>query len=696
MELQGSRDTQVTTTLRSGRKLRAWLTQQAVWDIEASGKQSMPLATAYLKAMADGDPALRSAVENRIYNFGGADTPLSIAQAMLANEVPDILSASILGWNYNLFGRVADIYRQLNPNGWIVFGGTHVANRAARVFGHYPSVNIIVDGEGERVYCELLRARLAGQRVDELHNVKGISFRAADGTIVTTPPAPLIQNLDEIPSPFLSGAMPLTKANGEFLYDVVLMETSRGCPYKCAFCYWGGAVGQKIRCFSTERLAAEIDLFGRLGVTNICLCDSNFGMTKADEAFADILVRTREKYGFPREVVTSWAKNKGQSFYRIVERFSEIGFQSSFTLALQTLSDKALGQMHRKNMRVNDWEDLAKWLKLKQLDVYGELLWGCPGETVESFLDGYDRLAAHVSRIGTYPLLIIPNTEYSDNRDEFGFVTYKTGKDDFEYVLSHNTMTLDENKRMHRLLFWLRAMGEYPFFRFIHTPLRVLAGITHTQMFRSLDRWLDDRTEPVAALLRASRAIVVDRLDAYAIENGLTLLHGNPDIPALFRVWFEDEMLPRAPEAYRGFLREVLDYDLFSKPRLPQSGEEEQDVVELFDARFYAGEEQTFLYQVPSEIRRMEEEGEQWRPSLPRRHGVKLFYKVGFADYIANHEFFMQYYGKTRDELEAEQTPRRSPAGAPAAQRFELTPAALQASRHGAQAGLVADPRPGQ
>jgi hypothetical protein len=153
-------------------------------------------------------------------------------------------------------------------------------------------------------------------------------------------------------------------------------------------------------------------------------------------------------------------------------------------------------------------------------------------------------------------------------------------------------------------------------------------------------------------------------------------------------------MLPRSPEAHHGFLREALDYDLFSKPRLPLPGEAEHDVVELFGARFYAGEEQSFLYQVPSEIRRMEEEGDRWRPSPARRHGVKLFYKVGFADYLANHEFFMQYYGKTRDELEAEQMPRQAQAGTPAAQRFELSPAALQASR--VQAGLVADPRPGQ
>jgi hypothetical protein len=666
MGLLNIRRTKLSNSTCSERKLRAWLTQQAVWDIEESGKQSMPLATAYLKSMADGDQALRSAVENRIYNFGGADTPLSIVQAMFAGEVPEILSASILGWNYNLFGRVADIYRQLKPDGWIIFGGTHVANRAARVFSNYPSVNVVVNGEGERVYCDLLRARLAGQQVDELHEVKGISFRASDGQIITTPPAPLIEDLEEIPSPFLSGAMPLTKENGDFLYDVVLMETNRGCPYKCAFCYWGGAIGQKIRSFSIERLAEEIDLFGRLGVTNICLCDANFGMTRADEAFAEILIKAREKYGFPREVVTSWAKNKGQPFYRIVERFSEIGFQTSFTLALQALSDDALVQMRRKNMKVNDWESLAEWLKLKRLDVYGELLWGCPGETTESFLRGYDRLAAHVSRIATYPLLILPNTEYLANRDEFGFVTYQTGKDDFEYVLSHNTMTLDENREMHRLLFWLRTMGEYPFFRFIYTPLRVLAGITHTQIFHSLDKWIDGRAEPVAASLRASREIVVRNLDAYAIEDGLNLLHRSPAIPDLLRTWFEDEIIPNVLEKYQCIVRDALEYDLLSKPRIARTTNGDQSSVEILGERFYPGEERVFQCDIPLETYRMEKEGDAWSLPEPGNHCVKLFYRTGFADYISNHEFYLQYFGKTQEEIEVDHTSRRNFASAPA------------------------------
>jgi hypothetical protein len=75
--------------------------------------------------------------------------------------------------------------------------------------------------------------------------------------LITTPQPPRIADLSEISSPILSGSIPLVDVHGEFRYDVALMETNRGCPYNCAFCYWGGATGQKVRTFPRERLQQE-------------------------------------------------------------------------------------------------------------------------------------------------------------------------------------------------------------------------------------------------------------------------------------------------------------------------------------------------------------------------------------------------------------------------------------------------------
>jgi hypothetical protein len=287
--------------------LRVRIVQQAVW--RTSGHTSMPLAAGYLKAMVEADPALRHDCAVRIANFSGSESVAEMIQALL-DDMPDLLCFSVLGWNYRAFGQVASTCKQFRPDSWVIWGGNHVAYQAPRVFAEWPAVDVVVNGEGEFTFRDLVHAALERRKAGELGHIGGISYRAPDGTAVTTPDRPRIDDLDIIPSPFLTGAIDLTNAAGEFAYDYALMETNRGCPYACAFCYWGGSIGQKVRRFSIDRLRAEVELLARLKAPSIVLCDANFGMLRTDEEFAEICIRARERYGAPRGLVTSWAKNK--------------------------------------------------------------------------------------------------------------------------------------------------------------------------------------------------------------------------------------------------------------------------------------------------------------------------------------------------------------------------------------------------
>ncbi len=385
----------------------AWLVQQGVWDLP---KESMPLACGYLKAAALEDETIRREMDIRIFNFGGGDSVMTMAEAPFAEGFPEVFGFSVFGWSYHPFGSIAETFKQARPEGWVVFGGTHVAHQGERTLRQYPVVDVVVNSEGEFIFKKLLRAYLDGRSPTDLHDIPGITFRAEDGSYVTTEAEGRIQDLDSLPSPFLTDSIPLLDADGEFRYDVALMETNRGCPYNCAFCYWGGATGQKVRTFSRDRLREELEIFGYHKVHSVVLCDANFGMLPKDLEFMEDVIHTREKYGFPRSVEGSWAKNKSKTFYSIVRRMKEQGMRSSFTLALQTLDDEALTQMQRRNMRLNDWEELVHWLRGEGLDCYAELIWGAPGETPQSFYEGYDRLAKHMTRIAAYPLLLLPNT----------------------------------------------------------------------------------------------------------------------------------------------------------------------------------------------------------------------------------------------------------------------------------------------
>ena len=660
---------------RSTRK-KIWLVQRSVWAMET---ESMPLASGYFKAMVDADPVLSRELDVRIFNFSGGDSTLEMAQRIFLGEAgaPDVLAFSVFGWNYNAFGMLAEMYKQLRPDGWAIFGGTHVAKQGRRTFSMFPQVDVVVDGEGELTFLDLMRAVLADTSCHALDSVTGITFKRDDGQVVTTAERPRISELDTIPSPLLSGALQLRHPDGRQKYDVVLLETNRGCPYTCSFCYWGGATGQKVRRFSTERIAAELELVARQQIAEVVLCDANFGIFKEDEEFVETLIRLSERYGFPRSFETSWAKNKSKTFYTIVERMKDAGLRSSFTLALQTLSDTALVLMKRKNMKLNDWRGLAAWLKSQGLTCYSELIWGTPGETCESFLEGYAALSEHVSRIAVYPLLIMPNTDYSEQRKEHGFVLLRGERDDFEYVLANKTMSFEDNQRMHRFIFWARVVAENQILRYIWGPLRLLEGIGQVEVLQSLDRWFDTQADDVSKGLVACRSEMVDTLDASRVTRGIHYFYLEPGLTAKLLAWWCEEILPRVKDENRHFFEELFAYDLATRPiyrpanlRL-RSTDDGPETVQLHQITYYVRGGFVFDYDIPALVARILAGEPVAFTRSPRE--LTLYYRDGFATHIDNHEFVSRYVGRTRKQIEAERpTPQiavpldRRPALAPA------------------------------
>ena len=120
-----------------------------------------------------------------------------------------------------------------------------------------PHVDVTVRGEGEATFAELLDAldSNAIHDLDVLRDVPGLSFRSADGRIVRTEDRARIEDLDTIPSPYMLGLLdPFGTAQSG-----AVIETNRGCPYGCTFCDWGSATLSRIRKFSLDRVAAELE-----------------------------------------------------------------------------------------------------------------------------------------------------------------------------------------------------------------------------------------------------------------------------------------------------------------------------------------------------------------------------------------------------------------------------------------------------
>lgn len=636
------------------RRRQVWLIQQGIWSMAL---ESMPLAAGYLKATAMQDERLAEQVDIRIINFDGGITLFGMASELFAEEPPDIIAFSVLGWNFRTFAALAETFKQVNPDGWVVFGGNHVSNQAERVFGMFPDVDIVVNGEGELTFMELLHAHLDGLRRNELGEIAGISFQTGKGEFVTTPERPRIENLDIIASPVLTGALELTNEAGEFRYDVALMETNRGCPYRCSFCYWGGAVGQRVRAFSRERLRQEVELFAKHKVHTIVMCDANFGMLPIDLEFVEDVIEIRQRLGFPKSIETSWAKNKSALFYKIVKAMKEAGLHSSFTLALQTLNTTALEGMQRRNMKVNEWEGLAEWLGKEGLACYAELIWGAPGETVESFMEGYDRLANHVSRVAVYPMLILPNTAYAENRAKHGMVTVRGNNDDFMYLISHNTMTPADNRYMHRFIFFSRLVAENPVFRHMWLPLRELGGITQSEAIRSLITWFETTSAPAAEPFQ--HGLESAFTDSDVLGPVVEYIYGSEEAKGELRRWWRGVIRPQLPAEHVSLLDTVFEYDLLTLPAYCSPGREPSKIYaseslpveEVEGDLFHVRHGVTLQCDVPAlglALRR----GESYAHTIGEFE-TSLYYKAGARNFVTstNHEEIVYYMGRLAREM---------------------------------------------
>jgi radical SAM superfamily enzyme YgiQ (UPF0313 family) len=163
------------------------------------------------------------------------------------------------------------LLKQLDPHTKIILGGPEVGPIAHKCMTENPAVDVVVMGEGEATFQELLRSYLDHGK--PMASVKGITYRQ-NGKILSTEQRPLMDDLGDIPSPYLTGI--LTPRD-----RVTYLETYRGCPYRCAFCFEGKNF-PKLRFFPEERIRREIELVtGNPNISTFHVVDSVFNLKKS-------------------------------------------------------------------------------------------------------------------------------------------------------------------------------------------------------------------------------------------------------------------------------------------------------------------------------------------------------------------------------------------------------------------------------
>ena len=371
---------------------------------------------------------------------------LPMANAAIEQGLQPVAGFSFYTWNAAEFLELVRTLKASCPQLLVIAGGPHV-QQATDYLGIDP-IDVIVLGEGEATFAEWLDTPRNNWR-----DVAGLAY-VDNGALVTTASRERCLQLDTLPSAL--DVIALTDDNGKPLYDSVAYETSRGCPYKCSFCEWGtGAIGTKMYQFSMERIRRDWEIIIGAGIKNIWLADSNFGALKDDLEKTRLICELKHRTGLPSTFATSWSKKHSSKVQEIVLMLHNNGLLPHYQLALQTLTPLALELSNRQNMAQNKFEPIAKQMAEHGVPIAAELIWGLPGDTLQSFETNLDMLLTIFPNINIFGYTLLPGTEFYRRRDEYQIKTVPVagyGKAKGEYVIGCHTFDSDEGIRGYFLI----------------------------------------------------------------------------------------------------------------------------------------------------------------------------------------------------------------------------------------------------
>ena len=191
----------------------------------------------------------------------------SIVKRIIAFD-PHVIGFSCYVWNIEKTLHLCRKLKKINRRLKIVLGGPEVTPRAGEILMQEKAVDIVVRGEGEKTFAELIRS-IASADV-ALSCVKGISFREGKN-VMNNPERPQLRNLSIIPSPYLSRQVDL---NDKRIVDVPL-ETMRGCVFRCDYCYYHKNFPVE-RNFALGRIEKELKLILTHKPHEVYLMDATF------------------------------------------------------------------------------------------------------------------------------------------------------------------------------------------------------------------------------------------------------------------------------------------------------------------------------------------------------------------------------------------------------------------------------------
>ena len=280
---------------------------------------------------------------------------------------PDLIGISCVTYDYPLAVELAkEIKKKFRVP--VVLGGVHISLMPESLNRTF---DIAVLGEGEETFLEIFDLFYSGEHVkaEALEEIKGIAFYKNDKLHIN-PRRELIETLDGIPYParYLLRVERLTH-----------MITSRGCPYKCAYCS-SAKLWQRVRFFSAEYVAGEIEeLINKYKVKHISLWDDLFTVNKSRLRKIVEILKNKKLTGKVTFGCNARANLIDEEICQLLKEMNV----TRVSMGLESGSEKMLAKLKGGNVSVNQNFRAVELCKKFGIIVKGSFIIGSPTETKE-------------------------------------------------------------------------------------------------------------------------------------------------------------------------------------------------------------------------------------------------------------------------------------------------------------------------
>jgi len=339
---------------------------------------------------------------------------------------PDIVLFSTYIWNRGIIFEAAAGVRKVLPGVLLGFGGPEVSWSAERTFVECPSADLVFTGEGEESIAEFAE-RLGGSAVGSpagvvrkplsaglFSGIRGLYVRdesAPDGCVFGGDRAP-IADLDLIPFPYDFSHMDFDSE-----HRIVYYETSRGCPFSCAYCL--SSIDKSVRYYSLERVLRELKGFMDAGFPLVKFVDRTFNLDPA--RFLSIWRFIRDNHNgktlFHFEIAAEYLADEA---FTVLESMPEGAIQ--LEIGIQSINPETLNIVGRP-AHPDVLADKIRRIP-ERIHTHVDLIAGLPAEDFDSFGRSFDyafALGADMLQLGFLKILSGSPME-ALARDDSGFV----------------------------------------------------------------------------------------------------------------------------------------------------------------------------------------------------------------------------------------------------------------------------------